>query len=425
MRGSRTILWTGAAILACVALAGCSNDVPTATGAGLFPEGTEMTHIDLLLDSDVFLTGDTVYDGYTPLGSANYLLAANDFDGALDAHSLVRFGSLPDSVVYTGSNGAVTDRTFTFGTGRVIALMDTLASLPRSGVVLRLYALQQPWDSESVTWQNASESGGVVVPWQTPGGTLGDLIAEATWTRGDTAVIDTIVWNVDSIAMARIAAPGFPGLAVTVAQSGSRVQFSGLDLRARVHPSSKPDTTLTLTAPSGAQRFIFDPPLPASASTFRAGGISSARSVFRLRLDYQVPTCPDARPGCPTVPLSDVTVNRALLVLDPLPVPSGFRPTVKHFLQARQLLEPALGRNSSLGEVLSQDSVPASLFEPPTGQSTTLDLTGILLAYGDSLPSINLALLSTSQTTSFGVLWFSRTPRLRLIYTLPQTPKLP
>lgn len=414
----------GAGILALLALTGCGNDVPTATGTELFPAGTEMTTIDLVLPASQFLGGDTVYDGFSGIRSASYLLAANQFDGALDAHALIRFGAFPDSVTYGSGTTAVSDSAFTYGTGRVTAVIDTVASVPSSPVVLRLYALEQPWDSSSVTWQNASESGGAPVAWRTPGGTLGRLLAEATWVKGDTLTRDTVSWQVDSLAMREIATPGFAGLAITAAQPGSRIQLKLPDLVANVHPASKPDTTLQVSPSAVAQAFVVNPPLPQPAEIFRVGGVTSARTVLRLNLDYQVPTCADPTAGCPTVGLKEVTLNRAELLLDALPVQSGYRPTVPNFLQIRPVLEPELGRQGALGDLLTQDSIPAALFQAPAGETASVNLTGVFQVYADS-SAVNLALLGISRTPSFGTLWFTGTPRLRLVYSLPQTPKLP
>jgi hypothetical protein len=409
----------GAGLLALLALTGCANDVPTATGTDLFPAGTEMTTIDLVLPASEFLSGDTVYDGFSSVQGVRYLLAANQFEGALDAHSLLRFGAFPDSVRYGSGSAAVTDSVFTYGTGRVTAVIDTLASVPSNSIVLRLYALEQPWDSSSVTWQNASEG----VAWRTPGGTLGRLLAETTWVKGDTLALDTVSWQVDSVAMNEIATPGFAGLAVTAA-TGSRIQLSLPDLVANVHPSSKPDTTLQVVPSAVAQAIVFDPPVPQPAGVFRAGGVTGARTVLRLNLDYRVPSCADPTAGCPTVALKDVTLNRAELLLDALPVQSGFRPTVPNFLQIRPVLEPELGRHGSLGDLLTQDSIPVALFQPPVDETASVNLTGVFQTYADS-SGVSLALLSVSRTPSFGTLWFASTPRLRLVYSLPRTPKLP
>jgi hypothetical protein len=414
----------GAGILALLALAGCSNDVPTATGTELFPAGTEMTTIDLVLPADQFLSGDTVYDGFSSVRSVNYLLVANQFDGALDAHALVRFGGFPDSVTYVSGTTSVTDSVFTFGTGRVTAVIDTSSSVPSTSVVLRLYALEQPWDSSTATWQNASEAGAAPIPWRTPGGTLGRLLAETTWVKGDTLALDTVSWQVDSLAMKEIATPGFVGLAITAAQPGTRVQLTGPDVVANVHPATRPDTTLQVVPSAFAQTFVFNPPVPQAAGVLRAGGVTDARTVLRLNLDYQVPSCADPSAGCPTVSLKDVALNRAQLLLDAVPVPSGFRPTVPHFLQIRPVLEPELGRHGSLGDLLTQDSIPMALFQPPSGQTASVDLTNVFQTYTDS-SAVSLALLSVSRTPSFGYLWFTGTPRLRLVYSLPQTPKLP
>jgi hypothetical protein len=423
MRGSSHGVRGFATFVALLAFSGCSNDVPTATGSDLFPGGTEMTTIEVLLPASEVLSGDTVFDGYTGIRNASYLLVANDFDGGLNAHALARFGAFPDSVTYTGTSGSVNDKTFTYASGRITALLDTIA-YPDASLTLRLYALEQPWDSLTATWENASEGPAGTVKWRTPGGTLGNLLAQATWERGDTLLADTIVWNVDSLAMKQIATPGFAGVAVTAVQSNLRVQISGMDLMAKVHPSTKPDTTLQVSPAAAVQRFIFTPSPPTSPTAFRVGGLTSARSAFRLKLDLQVPTCAPPLEGCPQIPLKDVTLNLAHLVLEPLPVPSGYRPTVAAFLQVRRLLEPELGRQSSLGEVIAQDSVPASLFVSTAGKSENVDLTNIYRAFADST-SIDLALLSTSRTASFGTLWFSRMPRLRLVYTLPRTPDLP
>jgi hypothetical protein len=119
-----------------------------------------------------------------------------------------------------------------------------------------------------------------------------------------------------------------------------------------------------------------------------------------------------------------VTLNRAVLLLDAVPVTSGFRPTVPHFLQIRPVLEPSLGRHGSLGDLLTQDSIPMELFQPPSGQTASINLTNVFQTYADS-SAVSLALLTVSKTASFGTLWFTNTPRLRLVYSLPQTPKLP
>lgn len=152
--------------------------------------------------------------------------------------------------------------------------------------------------------------------------------------------------------------------------------------------------------------------------------MTGARTVLRLDLDYQVPTCADPTAGCPTVALKEVTLNRAELLLDALPVGSGFRPTVPNFLQIRPVLEPELGRHGSLGDLLTQDSIPAAFFQPPVDETARVNLTGVFQTYADSA-RVSLALLSVSRTPSFGTLWFTSAPRLRLVYSLPQTPKLP
>ena len=94
------------AVLAAAALSACDNEIPTATGSDLFPGGqapttllAEVTGTDLLLREEVL-------PGFGNPLRAPFLLVANDFDGAFDAHALARFTDIPDSVSYTRDGSA-------------------------------------------------------------------------------------------------------------------------------------------------------------------------------------------------------------------------------------------------------------------------------------------------------------------------------
>src|SRR5690606_975290 len=120
----------------------------------------------LLIDSRVVVGGSTVNDVF-------FKLIANDFDDSLNAHLLAQFNEFPDEVVL--DTGPVTD--FEYENSWVVAtLPDTLrTSLP--DLEFQLWTVEQPWDSLDVTWENAVNSPGEVVPWTVPGGTPGRLVS--------------------------------------------------------------------------------------------------------------------------------------------------------------------------------------------------------------------------------------------------------
>lgn len=420
-----------AAVFAVAASAACENQVPTATGVDLFPGGVAPTSIVLELPAANFLAQDTVFQGFSNPRLTPYLLVANDFDGALDAHTLVRFTNFPDSVTYLVTGAARTEAISSFGPGRVITRVDTLASAPRTTTRFHLWALEQAWDSSTVTWEYAMDRPGNRVAWRTPGGTRGALLGEAVWTPGDTIRRDSLVWEVDSLAVRRMTEEGFPGLLITSTDPNTRFQLSQVSLSARVRPAGRTDTLVVAAIVNdGPQTFIFNPQVPTSTSVLRLGGLTGDRSVIRLDLDQTVPSCPPSQgTGCPSVRLRDVTLNNVQLVLDPVQVPSGFRPLAQTRVVLRRVAEPELGRFAPLAEVVAADTVSIGSFGLPNGTPLRLDLTSAVASrLASDSTSLTLALLSESVSpgvVDFGMLWFDRRPRLRLVYTMPLRPELP
>jgi hypothetical protein len=412
-----------AGLLALPLLLGCQDELPTATGADFFPGGARPVSVELLLQPEQFLLSDTVFAGNQSPHWAGFLLVANRFENALDARGLVRFTSFPDSVTYAFGGTTHTTAEFTYGGGEVRTVVNPLAST--AGVTrLRLYELEQPFDTAGASWTVA---GGRTDPvlWRTPGGTTGRLLAEATWTPGDTAQADTIRFGVDSLAVARMAQPGYPGLLITSETAGSRLQLSWANLEARVRPAAH-DTVVTQFVAGVEQTFIFTPEAP-QTGRLRVGGITGDRSVLALNLAQQVPACPDPAntPNCPMVPLSSVNINRATLILPAQPTPGGLRPLQAPSVRVRRVLEPELGRFAPLGPLLFADTLAATHFAAG-GAPVMLDLTGAitrLVAEGVQQPTI--ALLTEPEGGQFGYLYFADRPRLRVIYTLPLRPTFP
>lgn len=411
--------------LALTTLAGCEDELPTLSGTDRFPPGTSPTTIEVVVPAAEFLAETTSFGGFTRRVDAPFLLVANDFDGALDAHTLGRFGSFPDTIML-GSDAVPA---FTYAGARFAAAVDSAASTTAAPVRVQLYELVQDWDSTSVTWQHADSDASPPTPWLQPGGTRGELLAEALWVPADTAVAaDTLVWTVGTAAAARLAAPNHPGVLIRTSTPGARIELESLGLRVDLVPSTRPDTTVSRTVSRAGETFVFDPPAPTGTDVFRVGGPESERVVLALDLSEGVPACRDplATPACGQVPLRDVILNRATLVLEPVPVPGGFRPLTPTPLVVRRVLEPALGRNASLGEALALDSIPLSAFGG-AGSAATIDLqltSSIRNVAATETGTTSVVLIAEGEGERFGTAWFRDSPRLRLIYTLPLPPRL-
>lgn len=410
----------GAALcLTLVAAAGCENRIPTATGDGLFPEGATPATVQLELSAAEFIVSDTVFDDFNDARDVPYLVVANRFDGALDAYGLAQFTGFPDSVTYTSGSTTRTEAQFTYAPSQVVARVDSATVFPRTPTTLRLYALRERFDSATVSFAAVRQ--------------LGPLLGEAVYTPGDTLRRDSVVFQLDSLTVRRLASPDFPGVAVTSATPNSRLQLGRLSVQLRIRPGGQPDTVLTRAITTGPQTFVVSPPPPRQPGVLRVGGLTQARSVLRLNLDRQVPACPRpaTTPNCGTVPLREVTVDRAELLFAPVPVPLGYRPTAPTQVLLRRLVEPELGRRAPLGEVLATDTASANLFAGPTQRTLSLNITQALVrVVTDTSATVRstplpVALLTASEIPNFGYLWFAGAPRLRILYTLPQRPTLP
>ena len=407
-------------------LAGCENQLPTLTGEGSFPDDREPVTLEVSVPADEFLVQDTVFEGFG--GTLSYLLVANQFEGALSAHALVKLRGFPDSVSFTVAGAARKEAAVNFGAGRVVARVDSTASRPRAQMALQLLPVLQDWDSTAVSWENAVNRPGAIVPWTTPGGTVGPVVSTGNWIPGDTVTKDSVIWQLDSLTGGRLARGELKGLLVRAADAGSRLEISRLSMTSTVRPVGRPDTAVAFSVNTGPQGFIFTPNLPTGGSgTLRIGGFSAARSVLRLDLEQKVSTCRAGQTtGCGLVSLKDVSLDDVSLVLDPVAVPAGYRPITAVTVATRRLLEPELGRSAPLGDLLSSQSVAADRFAASTLAPVIINLTGPMsAAIAAKASTLDLALLTDIGQSHFGSVWFDTTPRLRVLYTVVKRPELP
>jgi hypothetical protein len=249
----------------------------------------------------------------------------------------------------------------------------------------------------------------------------------SSWVPHDTAVSnDTVTWQLDSATVARLRSPDHPGLAVTSNEPGFRVQLSGLTFAGDARPSGKPDTVLEVRTMEGIQSFLYNPGTPQSTEVLSSGGLTGDRSVLTLDLEQLVEACPADGGPCSMLPLNEVTLNRASLIFEPVQVPGGHRPVVTPRVQLRRVAEPDLGRYAPLGEVIASDTISPSAFDAGTDRTFELDVsTAILGLLADTASEVTVAVLTDFQTPDLGLLWFRRSPRLRLLYTLRSNPSLP
>lgn len=430
----------GIAVLTAVAaLTACDNEVPTATGSDLFPGGQAPTTLVAEFTGSDLILREEVHEGFGDPRLTPFLIVANQFEGVLDAHALARFDTLPDSVSYTAEGTSRRDSIVSFAGGRILLDVDSLATLPVATTQLLLYELTQPWDSATVSWEYAVDRPGEQVPWTTPGGARGTLISSQFWEPQDpdSVLADTVVFALDSAAVARLQAEDHPGVLVATERIAARLKLSALTFAADARPATNPDTLVEIrTTLNAAQTFIFSPPEPEDPEVLAAGGLRGDRSILTLDMEHEVEACPSGGGSCSMVALSEVTVNRAQLVFEPVPIPGGHRPIATPRVVLRQVSEPELGRFAPLGAIVAVDSISPSAFEEGAEEEFVLDVTNTVLQYlaakraaardGETIdPERSFALLTEFEVPDLGLVWFRRSPRLRIVYTLPLNPALP
>jgi hypothetical protein len=406
------------------AVFGCDDQLPTFTGGGRFPDGAIPPTLERIFQADEFLLDVGVFTGQTSRNDASYLLVANDFDDSLSAHVLAGF-TFPDTI---DINGVLSDNFEYTDSSRVtITIPDTLAA-SNSSLSFELYTLAEPWDSVDVSWEYAVDRPGEQVPWSTPGGTTAELIGAVTWTRAaEGPAGDVVTWeDIPGETIARLASGETHGLMVVLETEFSQALISDVGLEASIIAESHPDTVVMRTITSTGQNFIYTPQPSAPDDLLRVGGITSDRSLLRLQLGNLLPSCPTPDPGCADLPPDEFSLNRVELLLEPVPVPNGFRPVAPLRLSGWRAVELDLWERSPLASLVDILELPGERFTADGTEPVALDLTlavSSALSRGDSEFGIVLLVEPEASTFSYG--WFGMNPRLRFVYTVPPTPRLP
>ncbi|HUE76351.1 MAG TPA: hypothetical protein VMM83_00290 [Longimicrobiales bacterium] len=418
------------------ALAACGDEEPTGVGSSLLGPGIRT--FEVILDAEDFLQGDTTYDNIGRLRDAGFRIVANQFAGELDAHTLFRI-SRPFTVTWQTEDGtARTDSLRAIRGARVTLILDTVASTP-GPVDVEVLPVTESWDPGTVSWTLRHDTAGVAEPWTTPGGTTGPAAGSAIWLGGDTLVIaidsaDAAVWQ-DTAAARR-------GALIRPVTTGARLRIRLIGFEFDVVPEAEVDTVLTAGG-SGQNMHIATPAAPAATQDeLRVGGLPTWRTLlhFKPLRDLVLDACDGGLgtgdPEC-DVPLRDVSLNLAALLLDPSPV-GGHRVEGPIRIEGRPVLEAenvSVFRSPLTGPLdQMQDSIPPELFTPtpPPGVAVSVPVTSYIRdllepeADGEEkvADALWLALVATVERATFGYAAFSSLestapPRLRLVVSLP------
>jgi hypothetical protein len=419
------------ALLLPVAVAACGEEGPTGVGAGLLP-GDVIRTFEVVLEPQQYLVWDTTFGRYTATEDAEYQVIAHEFEGVLDARGLAGFEA-PRSIAITDTAGvARQDTTPEWVGGRVLIVVDSARSAG-GPARLALYRTAQEWD-RSATWTYAVDTAAVRTAWAQPGGTIGALVDTATWTPG----ADTVVFRLDAATAAEWAAApsAAQGALIGMQTPGARLFTTLPQLELEARSSMRPDTTYTVTTFLVRRTYIYSPEPPAPATgELRVGGTPAWRTMFRFqeRLDTLTVPCPGGVPDC-RLPLRDVVINRAALVLQPMTPPAGFRPETDISVSVNLLLTSPLVPlpRSPLGGVVGLTPVPATRFLAPDAPVVEVPITEFLQAVVDpaqqegasAMTARHLALVAFQQRV-FGFASFASMPRLRLILSTTRELQLP
>lgn len=420
----RRILGIGHALAIAGVLAGCGDEDPTRVGSELLGEG--LRTVEVVLEHQQFLQGDTTYDQIGTLNQAAYGIVADSFAGELEARVLFRVVR-PYRVTYEDTAGTTqVDSLEAIRGGTLTVVVDTLFQ-PEGPVALEVVELSEDWHPGTVSWTNRADTAGVAQPWAVEGGSTGSVLATGTWESGDTLqmTVDSAtasVWH-DTLA-------AFRGGVVQVATPGARMRVQSVEFAFDVVPVGY-DTLLTAGNVS-EQRTIASPDTTDPGVALRVGGLPVWRSMlhFLPLADVQVP-CESGPTTC-TIALSEVTVNTANLIVQTEPV-GGRRIERPMRVEARAALEAPgipltrLPLSRAFGRM--QDSLGVSAFsETATAESARIPVTNYVQRNleppeGEE-PLLWLALTAEAERTIFGYGQFQgiesmAPPRLQLIVTIP------
>ena len=410
---------------------GCQEELPTAGGDDLIP--VEAVTVAVRLSFDEFAENLRVFGGFGSPSELSYTVLAHSFEGELESRALIGFWPYPIVTTVKDSTGTSRpDSSLVFVGGKVVAHIDTIASIYDGPVELAAGAIQSPWHFGSTNWKVAVDTVGDFQAWPEEGAGPVIPLGTSVWEPTES---DSVIFELDSAAVALWAdtASAAQGVRLDALTEGVRLQAHTVRLFLTTRPSSNPDTLVELLIQTRFRSFIYEPVLEAPESDFRVGGVPAWRTIFDMKfpavLNGPQELCD--RVGCPLV-LEPQMVSSASLYLTTASAPPAFRPSDTLRMDVRTVLEPHRLPKSPLGSSLAGflgvgfapeffGEAAGTRVEVPIG-GYVVDLIRGETVTGGSL-SKTVALLSSREPLSlpFGTFYGPggpNEPEIRLILTL-------
>jgi hypothetical protein len=398
-------LLLSAAAVSALTLSACVED-PLALDAEHAPGASSPTLDFTLLASELPAWRDTSYGGYVLPSQSGFRLVAN---AASITARVIGTLNVPDTV-RTFSDTLPAQR---YDSLNVRLTVDTIASVFTSfPVTVRMVALTRSFEQDSATWAQA----GAGVPWTTPGGDLGAVLASSEMTEVSDSIPLAFEVNQDSLMKAWRASDGEPGFALVVEGPETLISVRSITFRYEALLEGR-EVPINQVGQPTTGTFITDPTQPAIGLPLRVGGLPATR----FYIDFRIPESIDG------IALKGAVINHAELLFQPLPPPAVPFP-LEDVLQTRQvklLADPfVFGEKTPIGTSplsfvsLSSDSLTA-------GRPARYDITLLVLqAIQQNKPTIRLGFRGDPDGQTFGFWEFGSIesasdlqPKFRVILT--------
>ena len=419
---------------------GCQEESPVGVGEGPLP-GEPVT-VQITIPWADFASNLEVFGGYGSPQDLGRGVLALQYQGVLEARTLLRMGAYPDTVTVRDSTGTLRpDAGLTFVGGRLVARFDTIASTNGdTPVTLVLGRVSEEWDAATASWDFAVDTINDQRPWSEPGAGPVVVVDTAQWNPADG---DSVVFEVDSATIEAWSDPNdlSAGARIEIIDPGYRLRMNAASLRLDVLPDINPDTIVVVSAFTQNATFLYTPFPTPPPDGVRIGGAPAWRTL----LDLTVPDVLDGFPAlcgvvsCPHT-LEPGQISYAALRLTSRATDPAFQPSDSVRLDVRPVLDRSAMPKSPLGESLISSAlgraVAASAFGSAPGQTIEVPFTDFardLLRGVDEdgfPPPSTLALLSVFEPFSISFASFdgpgsAGEPVLILVVTIGPPVELP
>jgi hypothetical protein len=368
-------------------LSGCQEELPTLIDDDLFP--VDAVTVEVRIPFEEFASDLSVWGGYGSPFQLPTVIVARNFEGILDARTLVNFFPFPPEVSVRDTTGSVRpDTLLTYPGGRLVARIDTTSSVAPGPVTLALSAPDTIWHFGSVTWSLAVDTVGDQRAWQEEGAGPATPLGTAVWdpTQGD-----SVVFELDSAAVALWGDAPIRGRGARIEAltEGVRLDISSIRLSVDARASINPDTVVASPVGVRFRTFVYSPELSAPENAILVGGVPAWRTVLRLSIPDTLngPASLCAQVVCP-VALEPEALTGASLVLRTQAPPAAFQPTDSLLMDVRPVLSPDRLPKAPLGSSLA-GSTGVLLVPDDFGEQDGVEVEIPLNAYVRSLLAAN------------------------------------